>query len=41
MSREKAMGDQKDLIDPHFGKNSKGVSITKLQGPAGPGDIFN
>ena len=41
LTREKAMGDQKDLLDPHYGKTDKGINITKLQGPAGPGDIFN
>ena len=41
MTREKAVGDIKDILDPHFGKNSAGVPITKMQGPAGPSDIFN
>lgn len=41
MTREKGLGDHKDIIDPHFGKNAEGINIVKLQGPAGPSEIFN
>lgn len=41
MTREKAYGDHLDIIDPHFGSNSKGQSIIKTQTPAGPSEIFN
>lgn len=30
-----------DIIDPHFGQNSRGQQIVKIQPPAGPSEIFN
>lgn len=41
MTREKALGDYSNILDPHFGKNGEGKSIAKQQPPSGPSEIFN
>lgn len=41
MTREKAMGDKIDMIEPHFGYTADGKEIIKTIQPQGPGNIFN
>lgn len=40
VTREKAMGDRGDLIEPHFGRDGEGKIISKQTPQTGPGRIF-
>ena len=40
VTREKALGDKKDIIEPHYGKRGDGQPISREAGQKGPGMIF-
>ena len=40
VTREKGIGESKDKIEPHFGKDGKGKQISKQAAQSGPGRIF-
>ena len=40
VTREKAVGEMKDVIEPHFGKRGDGIPISRGAGQKGPGQIF-
>lgn len=40
VTREKAVGDRGDLIEPHFGRDGDGKLISKQTPQTGPGRIF-
>lgn len=40
VTREKGIGERKDLVEPHFGKDGDGKSLAKQAPQTGPGKIF-
>lgn len=38
-TREKGIGDEKDVIEPHFGKDENGRPLSKMASQTGPGSI--
>ena len=40
VTREKSIGESKDLIEPHFGRDGEGRHISKMSSQTGPGKIF-
>ena len=40
VTREKGVGEKKDLIEPHFGRDGKDKSLSKMASQTGPGKIF-
>lgn len=40
VTREKAVGENRDIIEPHFGKDGNGKNISKMAPQTGPGSIF-
>lgn len=41
VTREKAIGETKDGIEPHFGKDASGKALSKKAHQSGPGQIFS
>ena len=39
VTREKAVGEEQDIIEPHYGKNSDGIPISRNVRQSGPGSI--
>ena len=40
VTREKAVGHQEDVIEPHYGKKADGIPIARSAKQSGPGEIF-
>lgn len=40
VTREKSLGEEKDLIEPHYGRDGQGRHISKMASQTGPGKIF-
>ena len=40
ITREKSLGEEKDLIEPHYGRDGENRQISKLASQTGPGKIF-
>jgi len=40
VTREKSLGEEKDLVEPHYGRDGQGKHISKMASQTGPGKIF-